>query len=84
MTLPKKASRAIEVDGHPYRWMVRRRGPNVRLTVEDSKTRDVFQKDYPATTKDDYGDDNMHVSLTISAAKVKEFIQGLNKPDGSS
>jgi hypothetical protein len=81
MTLPKKASRAIEVGGHPYRWMVRRRGSNVRLTVEDSKTKDVFQKDYPATTKDDYGDET-HAPLTISAAKVKEFIQGLSKPGG--
>ena len=48
MTLPKKASRPIEVEGKTYRWMVRRTGPvkdgTARLTVEDPETGEVRQR----------------------------------------
>lgn len=53
MTMPKKGSREITVDGKKYRWMVRknmgvcpRRGPYLCLTVEDPETKSYFQKDF--------------------------------------
>lgn len=48
MTLPKKASRNIEVEGKTYRWMVKRVGEKkdgtARLTVEDPETGEVKQR----------------------------------------
>lgn len=46
MTLPKKPSRPIEVNGRHYRWMVK---PEkhlegwVRVTIEDQETKKVYQ-----------------------------------------
>jgi hypothetical protein len=53
MTMPKKSSRRITVDGKVYRWMVRKNmgppdtEPCLRLTVEDPETKAIFQKSFP-------------------------------------
>jgi hypothetical protein len=53
MTLPKKASRSIEVNGRQYRWMVRKtkasmgKSPMLRLTVQDEETGELLQRDFP-------------------------------------
>lgn len=75
--MPKKASKPIEVDGHPYRWMVRKatsaqRGPHYRLTIEDSETKDIFQKDISY--------DLDAPPPTITPALVRDVIKNLNKP----
>jgi hypothetical protein len=48
MTLPKKASRDIEVNGKTYRWMAKRVGEKqygtTRLTVENLETGEIQQR----------------------------------------
>lgn len=67
MTLPKKASRDIEVNGRRYRWMVRKvgAGPSVRLTVEDPGTGEVRQKDFH---------ERWEITPAVRPGKVRDFI----------
>jgi len=59
MTIPKKGSRSIEVNGRQYRWMVSAYGPDddiwVKVTVEDQESGEIkqtkrkgFMGDHPA------------------------------------
>jgi len=86
MTIPRKKSRPIEVDGMKYRWMVRRAPgavgvkPAIRLTVEDQKTMDIFQKNFDENrATDDYGDE-AGLRNAVTPDDVREFIQSLQCP----
>jgi hypothetical protein len=86
MTMSRKNSRPIEVDGRHYRWMVKRcRGPvgtkpTVRLTVEDRTTGDYFQKDFPEIYKLDDCGDVVGLDNRVTSGDVREFIRSLDKP----
>lgn len=75
MTLPKKPSRDIEVEGHTYRWMVKSFGPRadgtVRLTVEDPATGEVQQRVFRG-----FGIPGVeaHDPPTVTPGDVKQFI----------
>lgn len=69
MSLPRP--RKITVKGRTYHWMVRKAGPDVRLTVQDPATKELHQRKFKAKT-DDYGDETIRAS--VSPADVKEFI----------
>lgn len=82
MTLPKKTSRSIEVAGRQYRWMVRRcrnpQGvrPSLRLTVQDEKTDELFQRDFPehvGHSTNEYGE-KVPRPNTVTPGDVKAFI----------
>jgi len=49
MTIPRKKSRPIEVNGRQYRWMVKPKKPKekgwVRVTIEDQETGEIQQVD---------------------------------------
>ena len=89
MTLPRKASRSIEVNGRPYRWMVRRTKatmasetndgqPKLRLTVESEETGELQQRDFPdhhPGVKPEDGDGFFNAPAnTITPGDVKAFI----------
>lgn len=69
MSLPRP--RKITVKGRTYHWMVRKAGPDVRLTVQDPATKELHQRTFKAKL-DDYGDATVRAS--VSPADVKEFI----------
>jgi len=67
MTLPKKSSRGIEVDGRLYRWMVRKAGlDSVRLTVEDQETGEMRQRFFHEGWEGD--------PPAVRPGKVRDFI----------
>lgn len=75
MTLPKKPSRDIEVEGKTFRWMVKRVGPRtngtVRLTVENPDTGEVKQRLFRG-----YGipGEEAFEPPSVGPADVKQFI----------
>ena len=70
MTLPRKASRDIEIDGKIYRWMVKRIGERkdgtARLTVENPDTGEIKQQMFRGMEE--------HDPPRITPIDVKEFI----------
>jgi hypothetical protein len=75
MTLPKKASRDIEVNGKTYRWMVKRVGPvkegTARLTVEDPATGEVKQRMFRGSGWEGM---EVHDPPRVTPGEVKGFI----------
>ena len=75
MTLPKKVSRDIEVNGKTYRWMVKRVGEKLdgtaRLTVENSETGEIKQRMFRGMGLRGM---EAHDSPRIGPGEVKEFI----------
>ena len=75
MTLPKKASRAIEVDGKTFRWMVKRVGEKkegtARLTVENPETGEIKQRMFRGLGVRGV---EAHDPPRVTPAEVKEFI----------
>lgn len=69
MSLPRP--RRITVDGRTYHWMVRKAGPDVRLTVQDPATKELHQRKFKVKV-DEYGDETIRAS--VSPADVKAFI----------
>lgn len=69
MTLPKKASRAIEVNGKTFRWMVKKVDDDgqARLTVEDSETGEIRQRMYRGWAMGDGPE-------AVTPGDVKQFI----------
>lgn len=67
MTLPRKKSRPIEVNGRLYRWMIKSTVDQdvVRLTVQDQKTGELRQRRIQGWRGD---------SPTVTPRDVKEFI----------
>lgn len=68
MSIPKKTSRPIRVEGRRYRWMARRTSEvsKVRLTVEDQETGELHQTTIRSWEKGD--------APVVTPARVKEFI----------
>jgi hypothetical protein len=82
MTLPKKDSRPIEINGRSYRWMVRRCRnkdgvkPSLRLTVQDEHSGELLQRDFPEHVgyrTNEYGEQEPRPN-TVTPVDVKAFI----------
>jgi len=79
MTLPRKASRSIEVNGRHYRWMVKRCRnevgvrPSLHLTVQDEETGELHQRDFPTHVGKDPATGEPRPN-TITPAEVKALV----------
>lgn len=76
MTLPKKASRAIEVKGKSFRWMVKSTvdKDRVRLTVENTETGETKQTFFRGYHIDGGDEDEPGDAPAVTPGDVKGFI----------